>query len=99
MKKIIILCAGLAVACASQRTHETRAIDVVLNPTHDIEGCKFLGVVDTEASDDWKNDIRKKAAEVGATAVTAKEPSRIDERAQPEKVIGNAYFCQSLKRQ
>ena len=98
MKNIFVLALVFVAGCASQATHETKSLDVVLNPTHGIDDCKYLGVVDVEASDDWKEDIRKKAAEIGATAVTAKEPSRIDERAQPEKVAGNAYLCESLKR-
>jgi hypothetical protein len=84
--------------CASQLTHETRAVDVVLNPTHGVNDCRFLTVVEVEAGDDWKNDIRKAAAEAGANAVTAKTPERIDERVRKERVLGNAYLCESLKR-
>jgi hypothetical protein len=96
MRALVVLSFIFLVSCATQKTHQTRSLDVVLNPTHGIEDCKFLNVIDVEASDEWQDDIRKAAAEAGANAVTAKAPERIDERAQKERVVANTYLCPSL---
>ena len=95
MKILSLLIAMISLASCSSKpaSTATRPNDIFINSTADLGNCKYIGVAQTDNIKNWKNDLRKEAAEKGATHITASGPNNVTGSHEGESVSGNLYFC------
>tara|TARA_B100001248_G_scaffold261746_1_gene254044 strand:+ start:48814 stop:49095 length:282 start_codon:yes stop_codon:yes gene_type:complete len=91
IKWLLPLLLALTAACASKpASDKTKPNDILINATADLEGCKFLGVVETREVNHWQEDMRRTAALLGATHIQSSGPNYVGFN---EVVSGFAYKC------
>lgn len=91
MKKLILLLPLFLAACSTPVSIATKADQIYINSTEDYSKCKFLGLVETKDTKNWKEELRQDASELGASHIQSSGPNGVGFN---EVVSGNAYLCQ-----
>ena len=90
---ILILLSLNFTGCNTVATTATKPNTIFINSTANVEGCKYLGVVDTTNTKEWKEEFRKQGGDMGATHIVSSGPNGVTGSQHGETVNGNAYFC------
>lgn len=96
MKTFLTMTFILLAGCASKSPQEKEQTDpgqVVINPRSDLGNCKYIGLVEAKATDDWKKNFREQAGYMGATHIKTAGPAGVSGSYAGEVIQGNAYWC------